>query len=190
MGNLGRAGYGASLEGMWPYTYDSCDVGTAPNQTLNGEPVAATVGGDQGNGGELSFLPGQRLSRCTCQGESHPGPIHVDGSFVGRAAPEIDVFEAQITDKTLISQVSQSAQWAPFNQGYVWLNSSENLIIANASLSEQNTFTGNVLQQATSVVTDTNPLCYEDNGGCFSVYGFEVNRLFLFLQSHVFDSSN
>ncbi|TFY73139.1 hypothetical protein EWM64_g10873, partial [Hericium alpestre] len=28
MGNLGRAGYGASLEGMWPYTYDACDVGT------------------------------------------------------------------------------------------------------------------------------------------------------------------
>jgi beta-glucanase (GH16 family) len=23
MGNLGRAGYGASLEGNWPYTYDS-----------------------------------------------------------------------------------------------------------------------------------------------------------------------
>lgn len=40
MGNLGRAGYGASLEGMWPYTYDACDVGTLPNQTLNGLPTA------------------------------------------------------------------------------------------------------------------------------------------------------
>ena len=40
MGNLGRAGYGASLEGMWPYTYDACDVGTLPNQTHNGAPLA------------------------------------------------------------------------------------------------------------------------------------------------------
>ena len=27
MGNLGRPGYGATTEGMWPYSYDSCDVG-------------------------------------------------------------------------------------------------------------------------------------------------------------------
>ena len=40
MGNLGRAGYGASLDGMWPYTYDACDVGTVANQTKNGLPVA------------------------------------------------------------------------------------------------------------------------------------------------------
>ncbi|KDN41045.1 hypothetical protein RSAG8_07751, partial [Rhizoctonia solani AG-8 WAC10335] len=47
MGNLGRAGYGASLEGTWPYTYDSCDVGTLANQTdpaTNG-PAAAHTGG-------------------------------------------------------------------------------------------------------------------------------------------------
>lgn len=67
----------------------------------------------------LSYLPGQKLSRCTCAGESHPGPVHSDGTFVGRAAPEIDVFEAQVTDGApgdvggvLVGQVSQSAQWA------------------------------------------------------------------------------
>jgi hypothetical protein len=27
MGNLGRAGYYPSLEGMWPFSYDSCDSG-------------------------------------------------------------------------------------------------------------------------------------------------------------------
>lgn len=97
---------------QWPYTYDSCDIGTVPNQTIDGQPAAATVDGDQGNGGILSFLPGQRLSRCTCRGESHPGPKHSDGSFVGRAAPEIDIFEAQITGTPLQAQVSQSAQWA------------------------------------------------------------------------------
>jgi beta-glucan synthesis-associated protein KRE6 len=113
MGNLGRAGYGATLDGMWPYTYDACDVGTAPNQTINGQPHLATVDGDAGNGGVLSYLPGQRLSRCTCEGQSHPGPKHEDGSYVGRGAPEIDILEAQITDS--VGQVSQSGQWAPFN---------------------------------------------------------------------------
>lgn len=117
MGNLGRAGYGATLEGMWPYTYDSCDVGTVANQTIDGWPEAALVDGDSSNNGVLSFLPGQRLSRCTCSGESHPGPMHSDGTYVGRSAPEIDIFEAQITDN--VGQVSQSSQWAPFNYAYV-----------------------------------------------------------------------
>ncbi|KAL1668379.1 glycoside hydrolase family 16 protein [Schizophyllum commune] len=114
MGNLGRAGYGATLEGTWPYTYDSCDVGTVKNQTVNGQPKAATVDGDEGFGGVLSYAPGQRLSRCTCPGETHPGPIHSsDNTFVGRAAPEIDMFEAQV-DTKLGGHVSQSGQWAPF----------------------------------------------------------------------------
>ena len=81
---------------QWPYTYDSCDVGTVANQTKNGLPLAATVNGDASQNGVLSFLPGQRLSRCTCTGESHPGPVHEDGTFVGRSAPEIDIFEAQV----------------------------------------------------------------------------------------------
>ncbi|KII90597.1 glycoside hydrolase family 16 protein [Plicaturopsis crispa FD-325 SS-3] len=173
MGNLGRAGYGATLEGTWPYTYDSCDVGTAPNQTMNGLPIAATVNGDKGNGGVLSYLPGQRLSRCTCPGESHPGPMHSDGTYVGRAAPEIDMFEAQITGTPLTGQVSQSAQWAPFNAEYQWFNTSDNEIIPNPSGSVQNTYAGGVYQQATSVVSVTNQACYEGDGGCFSIYGFE-----------------
>ena len=114
---------------QWPYTYDSCDVGTVANQTVNGIPAAATVNGDKGDGGALSYLPGQRLSRCTCPGESHPGPKHSDGTFVGRSAPEIDIFEAQVRVSSLIRlqhgsrllqiqrspiipEVSQSAQWA------------------------------------------------------------------------------
>ena len=94
----GRAGYGASLDGTWPYTYDACDVGTAPNQTLNSLPQAAVTGGDPAVNGALSYLPGQKLSRCTCPGESHPGPVHSDGTYVGRSAPEIDIFEAQVGD--------------------------------------------------------------------------------------------
>lgn len=63
LGNLGRAGYGATLDGLWPYTYDTCDVGTAPNQTHNGLPEAATVDGTSTADFALSYLPGQRLSR-------------------------------------------------------------------------------------------------------------------------------
>ncbi|KAJ7085431.1 beta-glucan synthesis-associated [Mycena belliarum] len=180
MGNLGRAGYGASLDGMWPYTYDACDVGTAPNQTRNGLPTIAMTSGDNDPThiyhGELSYLPGQRLSRCTCPGESHPGPIHKDGSYVGRAAPEIDVFEAQMIDekgKPIVGGVSQSGQWAPFNAAYMWFNTSDNLIIPDPSISTLNTYIGGAYQQATSVVSQTNQRCYELLENCFSVYGFE-----------------
>jgi beta-glucanase (GH16 family) len=34
LGNLARPGYGATTEGLWPYTYDSCDRGTLQYQTL------------------------------------------------------------------------------------------------------------------------------------------------------------
>ncbi|CAK5265555.1 unnamed protein product [Mycena citricolor] len=173
MGNLGRAGYGATLDGMWPYSYDSCDVGTLPNQTANGAPIAATDSG--ANNGPLSFLPGQRLSRCTCKGESHPGPLHSDGTFVGRSAPEIDIFEAQISGSNgnNFGQVSQSAQWAPFDSGYSWDNSTTNLIIPNPAISQQNSFNGNLFQEASSVVSNTNQSCYELLDGCFAINGFE-----------------
>ncbi|CAE6351177.1 unnamed protein product [Rhizoctonia solani] len=183
MGNLGRAGYGASLEGTWPYTYDSCDVGTLANQTdpaTNG-PAAAHTGGVSSSKGEMSYLPGQRLSACTCTSESdgtdgqqmvHPGP-KVNGQYVGRSAPEIDVFEAQVDQHTLVGAVSQSGQWAPFNAAFVWDNSSTNLIISDSVNSKLNTFVGNEWQQTTSVVTNTNQNCYTQEGGCFSAYGFE-----------------
>lgn len=147
LGNLGRAGYGASLDGNWPYSYvstpstnqptshpaqDTCDVGTLKNQTRpDGTPINATIHGDKYNGNVLSYLGGQRLSACTCEGESHPGPKRKSGQtdgkgqsggFVGRAAPEIDVIEATVDAGTLIGHVSQSGQWAPFNYAYEWFN--------------------------------------------------------------------
>lgn len=173
LGNLGRAGYGATLEGMWPYTYDACDVGAAPNQTVGGQPLAATFGNDRGHGGALSWLQGQKLSRCTCPGEVHPGPIHAeDGSFVGRAAPEIDIFEAQVDQTTFVGGVSQSGQWAPFNLHYQWFNES-NLIIPNPSISSLNSYTGGALQQATSVVTAVNTSNYQLTQQGFGQYGIE-----------------
>ncbi|KAJ7932167.1 beta-glucan synthesis-associated protein [Mycena leptocephala] len=171
MGNLGRAGYGASLDGMWPYSYDTCDVGTLPNQMQpdNSGPQAALDTGVDNKDAELSFLPRQQLSACTCAGESHPGPKKSDGSFVGRSAPEIDVFEATIgrPSTALIGQVSQSAQWAPFDAGYKAFNSTDNMIIPDPSITAQNAFVGNVFQQT------TNQDCYQLKGQCFSTYGFE-----------------
>jgi len=173
MGNLGRVGYGATLEGMWPYSYDHCDVGTAANQTHNGGPAAALINGDPSNGDVLSYLPGQRLSRCTCKGESHPGPVHSDGSYVGRSAPEIDIFESQVTGDPLQGSVSQSAQWAPMNAAYAWKNDTGNYVINNPSVTEFNPYAGGVFQQATSGVTTTNQSCYELTSGCFATYGYE-----------------
>ncbi|KAH9942349.1 glycoside hydrolase family 16 protein [Epithele typhae] len=171
MGNLGRAGYGASLDGMWPYSYDSCDVGTVANQTNGGLPLAAAQNGDSG---ALSFLPGQRLSRCTCPGESHPGPVHSNGEYVGRSSPEIDMFEAQIGGTpvgTSAGGVSQSGQWAPFNAGY---NATQTgFIVADDTKSTINSYQGGVYQQATSVVTATDQTAYELNGAAFSTYGFQ-----------------
>lgn len=173
MGNLGRAGFGATSDGLWPYTYESCDVGTLPNQTLNGLPLGARTGLVPEYDFALSFLPGQRLSACTCPGEPHPGPVHRDGTFVGRSAPEIDILEAQINLTTLVGETSQSVQFAPFDADYAWNNQSSYLEIYDFDISHLNTYQGSILQQTGSVVSTTNGNCYTEMTGCFSVYGFE-----------------
>ncbi|EJU00032.1 glycoside hydrolase family 16 protein [Dacryopinax primogenitus] len=174
MGNLGRAGYGGSLDGMWPYTYNSCDLGTLPNQTLNDGPPAALNSGDPNWGGELSFLPGQRVSACTCPGEDHPGPMNSDGTFPGRSAPELDIFEAQVDEGTRVGYVSQSAQLAPFDAWWMIHNQSDaDFKLYNTGISEVNSYHGGVYQEAASVLTQTNQNCYTGNTGCFSTYGFE-----------------
>lgn len=63
----------------------------------------------------------------------------------------------------------------PFNYAYDWDNSSDYMIIADPAISQMNSYQGSVTQMATSVVTNTNPLCYERNGGCASIYAFEVS---------------
>ncbi|TFK99149.1 glycoside hydrolase family 16 protein [Pterulicium gracile] len=174
LGNLGRAGYGATLEGMWPYSYDACDVGTLPNQTLNSLPLAATTGGGTHTGGALSYLPGQRLSRCTCDGESHPGPKHRDGTYVGRAVPELDVIEAQVNGDPRFGHVSITCQIAPFNADYTWNNLTSNYDIwMDHDLAHLNEYQGGEFQQSVSVLATTNQDCYERNGACYSEYSVE-----------------
>ncbi|KAJ2922226.1 hypothetical protein H1R20_g14871, partial [Candolleomyces eurysporus] len=172
MGNLGRAGYGASVEGLWPFSYDECDVGTLPNQTYPGTqtPLAALQNGDPSHGNVLSYLPGQRLSACTCPGQSHPGPVRSDGTYVGRAAPEIDILEAIVENGE--GHVSLSAQWAPYNAEYLPNNSSGNIVVDDP-LTVINPYKGGVFQQTTSGLAATNQSCYELSGGCFTTFGFE-----------------
>lgn len=166
MGNLGRAGYGATTEGMWPYSYDTCDLGTFPNQTgKDGTPAAAATGSPRGT--ELSYLPGQRLSACTCPGSDHPGPRE----SVGRGVPEIDIIETQVDVSVFRGQVSQSFQTAPYNYQYQFVNTSPSATIYDDTMTTWNTYTGGVYQQAVSAVTYIDSQNYDDNG--YAPYGFE-----------------
>ncbi|GAA5838851.1 hypothetical protein JCM3766R1_004228 [Sporobolomyces carnicolor] len=167
LGNLGRAGYGASNDGVWPYSYDSCDVGTLANQSFsNHTPAAAHGSGLRDYGGQLSYLRGQRFSSCTCPGEDHPGP---DVS-VGRGAPEIDVTEQQV-DWRGTGSTSQSIQFAPMDAGYEWLNTTPHTTIFDPERTFQNTFQGATFQESASVITLTDTTSYDGKG--FTRYGFE-----------------
>ena len=102
MGNLGRPGYAATTDGLWPYSYaDTCDAGITANQS---SPDG------------INYLPGMRLPACTCNGEDHPTPGK------SRSAPEIDVIEASVGPLDAIGNqvgvVSQSFQVAPFDIWY------------------------------------------------------------------------
>src|SRR5437667_12750733 len=97
MGNLGRPGYRATTDGVWPYTYNSCDTGITANQSSSDG---------------ISYLPGQKLPSCACPGEDHPSP------GIGRGAPEIDVLEGSVDPTNRIGVVTQSYQIAPFDIWY------------------------------------------------------------------------
>lgn len=119
------------------------------------------------------------MSACTCKGEVHPGPKRSDGTYVGRSAPEIDIFEATVsTDvvKTGQGQVSQSVQWAPMSHSYIWDNSTENEIVHDPTRTSFNPYTGGVYQMASSMLSTTDQNCYTQGSGCFSIYGMEVGK--------------
>jgi beta-glucanase (GH16 family) len=171
MGNLGRPGYLATTDGMWPYSYhDKCDVGITPNQS--------TPDG-------LSFLPGMRLPACTCKGEDHPSPGK------SRGAPEIDAVEASVefldpTSDIGIGIVSQSYQCAPFDIWYqpdygeffraecpqmIWTNIVDFLEIKDHAITKMNAYRGGVYQQAVSGLTLLNNDWYD--GKQYQKYSFE-----------------
>ncbi|KAH6717201.1 beta-glucan synthesis-associated protein-domain-containing protein [Leptodontidium sp. MPI-SDFR-AT-0119] len=148
MGNLGRPGYLATTDGVWPYTYNSCDAGITPNQSSSDG---------------LSYLPGQRLSSCTCKGEDHPSP------GTGRGAPEIDIIEGSLDLGSKIGVVTQSFQVAPFD---VWYQPNANFMaLPDPTISQINTYCGGPFQQAISAVTTLNNSWYDGNS--FQKYAYE-----------------
>lgn len=147
MGNLGRPGYLSTTDGLWPYTYNSCDVGITPNQS--------SYDG-------LSHLGGQRLPSCTCPGEDHPTP------GTGRGAPEIDIFEAGASYGGL-PIVTQSYQVAPFD---VWYYPDYNFtMFPDYSISYPNGYVGGPFQQALSATTNLNKNWFD--GKAYQTYHFE-----------------
>lgn len=152
MGNIGRPGYKGSTEGVWPYSYDSCDAGITANQS---SPDG------------ISYLPGQRLNACTCQGEDHPN------RGTGRGAPEIDIVEASVDSNLKNGVVSHSYQIAPYD---IWYMPDYNFVeIHTPDITTANTYTGGPLQQAVSGVTTLNPQWYERGSGAgqYQIYGME-----------------
>ena len=151
---------------MWPYSYDSCDLGTFPSQmTTNGTPASSATSGI--NGGMLSQLPGQKTSACTCPGSDHPGPK----TSVGRGVPEMDIFEAQINVSTFTGAVSQSGQFAPYDPGYNYSTDPGITPIYNSDVTIFNSYKGGPLQEAVSAVTSVDSQFYGGNG--YATYGFE-----------------
>ena len=148
MGNLGRPGYKASTEGLWPFTYNSCDAGITPNQS-------------QTDG--LSWLQGQKLPSCTCPGEDHPTP------GTGRGAPEIDVFEGSADPNLRLGVITQSYQLAPYD---IWYQPNyDYLHIRDYNTTQLNSYCGGPFQQAISGQTALNNSWYD--GINYQKYGFE-----------------
>ena len=151
MGNLGRPGYLATTDGLWPYTYNDCDVGITPNQSM-------TDG--------TSNLPGQRLPSCSCAGEDHPTP------GTGRGAPEIDI--AEISGDWGghgWGVATQSYQVAPFD---IWYYPNYDFMeTPNYNLSYVNTYTGGPYQQAVSTTSMLNNAWYDGNE--YQRYSFEYS---------------
>ena len=149
MGNLGRPGYLATTDGMWPYTYNECDVGITPNQS---SPDG------------ISYLPGQRLTSCGCPNTDHPSP------GTGRGAPEIDIIEVSGDwGGKGIGVGTQSFQVAPFDVW--WYPNYDFFELPDYSMSFINTYTGGPYQQAVSTTTMLNNSWYD--GVEYQRYSFE-----------------
>ncbi|KAF9256973.1 beta-glucan synthesis-associated [Marasmius fiardii PR-910] len=178
MGNLGRPGYRASTDAMWPYSYDDCDIGTFPNQTAKGAPPNLLPGGAWPEyDSKFNALNGQRLSSCTCPNSDHPGPwgkFEANGQerYRGRGVPEIDILEVQKDANGPGNVASQSGQYAPFTQGYQ--SNPEGLQIFDSAVTVPNGWPGSPLQQAVSALTQV-PLAGHQHSPNkrYVTYGFE-----------------
>ncbi|KAG7927499.1 hypothetical protein KL925_002870 [Ogataea polymorpha] len=152
LGNLARPGYQATSEGVWPFSYEACDAGITANQSSSDG---------------ISYLAGQKLNSCTCDGEDHPN------QGTGRGAPEIDIIEGEVDTGIRNGVASQSFQTAPMD---IWYMPDYNFIeIHNASVTTVNTYCGGPFQQAVSTTTTLNTDWYELGEGTryFQKYAYE-----------------
>ena len=163
---MARPGYAATTEGgsstpnvvpsleaqanllVWPYSYNSCDIGITPNQS---DPDG------------LSWLPGQKLTSCSCSSSDHPTP------GVGRGAPEIDVLEASVDPRNLLGTASQSYQIAPFDM--LLSPNYEFMAIPNYETTSITSYVGGPYQQAISSTTVLDNDWYD--GKAYQKYAFE-----------------
>lgn len=129
LGNLARPGYLATTDGLWPYTYNECDVGITRNQSTLNE--------------NMSYLPGQRLSMCTCVGEDHPS------IGLGRGAPEIDIIEGLYEHGRVVGV--QTVQVAPFDEW--WRPDYDYVDINNKNDTYVREDVGTVYQESISLAT-------------------------------------
>lgn len=155
MGNLGRPGYPATTDGLWPYSYwDKCDAGITANQSSSDG---------------ISLLPGMKLPACTCKGEDHPSPGR------SRSSPELDALEASVgfigpgKFDGATGTASQSFQAAPFDIFYQ--PDYDYLEIYDLQTTGMNAYRGGPYQQAVSGVTWLNNDWYD--GKAYQTYGFE-----------------
>lgn len=153
IGNLARPGYTATSEGVWPYSYNDCDAGITPNQSMYDG---------------TSYLPGQRLNKCTCKNEDHPTPGK------GRGAPEIDLIEGAVSSppEVVTGVASQSLQTAPMD--IWWMPDYDFIEIHNYSVTKMNAWNGGPFQQAVSGTTMLNNNWYQySENPSFQRYGLE-----------------
>lgn len=131
LGNLARAGYGATEEGVFPYSYNSCDVGIFPNQTTADRTTPAPDGA-------LSYLRGQKLSACPCRAEEHPNPL---SDMRGRGAPQIDILNVESTASTG-AEISQTLRFAPRDAAYT--HTATGTQVVNATVAKVNDYQGRI----------------------------------------------
>ncbi|KAI7955156.1 hypothetical protein MJO28_005556 [Puccinia striiformis f. sp. tritici] len=175
MGNLARPGFGATTDGTWPFSYDSCDVGAMPNQThpKTGAPGSTVLTSEVG---DLSWQPGQKLSRCTCAAEDHPGPKMSDGTYKGRSSPEIDMVEAYSWEKSATSFGSQSLQIAPYDDKRIWdsqVGSTYSIHTESGFRTNVNPYHGGNRQQTLSALATLPQSNFELSGNQSLPYGLE-----------------
>jgi len=94
---------------------------------------------------------------------------------VGRAAPEIDMIEAQIVIDIARGEVSQSAQFAPYDDYYQFNNASTNYEQYDPTITSFNTYLGGFYQQAASSLTLVEDEIYYNQvgtNGQFATFGY------------------